>query len=144
MSCKYYKLIPEVPGELGEKTQMDSSVHPPKIEYLQFIFDGWLGDDLIECFPCFLISETLQLSLGKTDLGGFTIKEVEIAYSSLFEELYPDRKMPAFKWLVIIGKDGDDFFLDTKNNLIVSERCLGFLKEYGNLNNCEVEYFILK
>jgi hypothetical protein len=43
-----YILEPEVSGEIGERTVIDSSVHPPIVSYLHFVFMGWLGDDLIE------------------------------------------------------------------------------------------------
>jgi len=41
---------PEVACGLGEKTQMDSSVHPPIVSKLHFVFEDWLGDDIIKPF----------------------------------------------------------------------------------------------
>ena len=54
-----YLIEPEVPGGLGDKTQGDFSKHPPVIEHLHFQFEGWLGDDLLESFPCFLVSNSV-------------------------------------------------------------------------------------
>lgn len=48
---RYYRLEPEVAGELGSGTVMDVSRHPPLVSHLQFKFQGWLGDDLLETFP---------------------------------------------------------------------------------------------
>lgn len=141
MNKEYYRLLPEVPGELGERTRMDRSFNPPKISYLHFIFSGWLGDELIECFPCYLVTDTLLKYLNDNGLTGFFIKEAEISYSSLFNELYPNRGRHEFKWLVITGQTGDDFFLSPENYLVVTNRCLNVLKEHGNLNNCEIEKF---
>ncbi len=93
---KFYRLKPEVPGQLGCRTKIDSSVFPPCITHLHFVFDGWLGDELIECFPCYLVSENLLNCFLKAGLSGFEIDTAKIEYSVLFNELYPGRKMPPF------------------------------------------------
>ena len=56
----YYFIEPEVAGGWGGNTIADTSVHPPKISKLHYQFDGWLGDDLLESFPCFIVSESLK------------------------------------------------------------------------------------
>ncbi len=139
---EFYKLFPEVPGQLGEKTQMDTTSDPPTVRYLHFIFDGWLGDDLIECFPCYLITTTFLKRLLMENLSGFDIEAVEIGYSEVFKELYPNRKLPEFKWLKINGQIGNDFFLRDKC-LIVSKKVLKIFEENGNIRNCEIEKIVL-
>ncbi|WP_143709200.1 hypothetical protein [[Flexibacter] sp. ATCC 35208] len=136
---KQYRLLPEVAGQLGKHTQLDSSVHPPRIFHLHFIFDGWLGDDIIECFPCFLITESMLEKLNHIHLTGYSSKDAEISSSELYKDLHPNRDLPNFKWLIINDNLGDDFFLDKKNYLMVSERAMEILKQYGKLEHCEIE-----
>src|SRR3954454_10828086 len=66
-SCRrvvvYFALEPEVAGQLGDTTMLDTSVHPPVIQRLEYRFDGWLGDDLLESFPCFVVTERLANEL---------------------------------------------------------------------------------
>lgn len=63
---KYYMIEPEVAGEIGENTIYDNydeiinQKKKPIISHLHYIFDGWLGDELLEVTPCFLISERLK------------------------------------------------------------------------------------
>lgn len=57
---RFLKLQPEVAGGLGAKTIMNTTVHPPSVSILEYEFDGWLGDDLLESFPCFVVSERLK------------------------------------------------------------------------------------
>ncbi len=61
-NTKYFVLEPEVAGQLGEQTVMDRSTHPPTIEKLHFVFDGWLGDDIVATFPSFWVSKNLYWS----------------------------------------------------------------------------------
>jgi hypothetical protein len=139
MEFEYYKLLPETPGQLGEKTILNNTIRPPKVESLHFVFDGWLGDELIECFPCYLVTESLSYSLGSANLTGFKIIQVDISFSRLFLDLYPNREMPGFKWLEINGRIGDDFYIDEKNYLVASNKALKVIQNSGNLKYCEIE-----
>jgi hypothetical protein len=56
----WFRLGPEVPGGWGEYTQADVSVHPPVVTALHVQFAGWSGADLVESFPCFLLSHRLS------------------------------------------------------------------------------------
>src|SRR5688572_20150560 len=101
-----YFIEPEVSGQLGDKTIIDASLHPPKVERLHFIFYGWLGDDLIECFPIFLITEKLKNTLAVARLTGYEIKDCEIEESDEFK-LLQNVILPKFFWFSIIGKESD-------------------------------------
>ena len=132
--------MPEVPGQLGERTELDRSMHPPKIGHLHFIFDGWLGDELITCFPCYLVTYDLQKKLENSGLTGFEISnDLEIEYSELFSDLYPGRTMPFFVRLLIKGIIGDDFFMNGQNHLMLSERAFDFLKTLGSIKHCRID-----
>jgi hypothetical protein len=131
-----YILEPEVSGQLGEKTVIDTSVHPPIVTHLHFVFYGWLGDDLIECFPVFLITERLKLKLVEANLTGYQVKDCEVEVSDEFILLQPDVTLPGFYWFVVNGKDHDDFTI-SKNKLRISDQAYSILNQF-NLTNAIV------
>lgn len=135
-----YKLIePEVAGGLGVQTQMDNSFFPPLIKNLHYEFEGLLGDDILESFPCYIVTERLRdgIELGK--LTGVSFEEVFISKSETFLELYPDRELPNFFWAKINGESNiDDFFITEKNGLAISERAYSLMKNYS-IDQADIE-----
>lgn len=131
-----YFIEPEVSGQLGDKTIIDSSRHPPKVDLLHFVFYGWLGDDLIECFPVFLISDNLKNGLSATSLTGFEIRECKIEESDEFKLLH-NVTLPKFFWLSVTGKENDDFCISNKK-LKVSDKAFMILKQY-KIQNALIE-----
>ena len=133
-----YVLDPEVPAELGEKTILDTSVHPPIVSRLHLIFKGWMGDDLLQNFPVFLVTKRLGNKLGKSNLTGFKLRECIIESSEEFEVFNPETKLPELSWLHISGtKDVSDFYVNDKNYLTVSENAFALLSKF-NLKYCDV------
>jgi hypothetical protein len=136
---KYYALSPEVAGELGERTEMDTAVHPPVVSRLHYEFSDWLGDELVESFPVFLISTALGQSAASAGLSGFVLADAETTLSEEAEELLDGETIPEFRWLQITGRPGAaDFGQTAEARLVVSERALDLLRQ-GSLNNCGVE-----
>lgn len=120
-----YILEPEVPGGFGNRTIINSNTHPPKILKIHFIFDGWLGDQIIECFPCYLVSSELAEILVKHGVSGFVLEDVEIEKSETFLELYPERKVPPFKWFKVTGlEENCDVYINSENRLTVNKKVL--------------------
>ncbi len=133
----FYELSPEVAGHLGPDTVMDTSRHPPIVHALHYEFDGWSGDELIEAFPCFIVTDNLRQLIESAKPTGCSFGNVRVSTSEQFEELYPGRSLPSFSWLMIVGAAGrDDFGISATNNLIVSERLLHVLKR-GRLEHCD-------
>jgi hypothetical protein len=131
MNKDRWVVSPEVAGELGENTTMDSSVHPPRVYRLHHHFNGWLGDELLEAFPCFLVSSALAKSLEEARLVGFSLDTVEVSVSHEFQELYPGRPLPEFRWFKLTGEDCHaDFRLTPDFRLEVSSRALNVLKKF--------------
>lgn len=134
-----YKLIePEVAGSLGKETELDNSVFP-HVKKLNYEFDGWLGDDILESFPCYIVTKSLREDLENNKFTGISFHEVIISKSETFLELYPDRELPEFYWLKINGEAfKDDFFITEENILAISERAYFVLQNY-NINNADIE-----
>ena len=134
LSRGYYRLKPDTPGQLGNKTVPDT--------HIQFIFDDWFGDDLIACSSCFLITEKLLNKLESASLKGYIIRNAEIEFSPLYYDLNGNKNVPKFKWLYINGLPEDDFFIDEEGCLVVSSVAYEQIKAKGNIDNCEVEILI--
>ncbi|MGA2404873.1 MAG: hypothetical protein ABSG91_24750 [Syntrophobacteraceae bacterium] len=132
---KYYQLEPEVAGGFGEHTVIDRASGKMVVRKLHYEFDGWLGDELLESTPCFIVSERLARQIERAQLTGISFDDVEVTKSDQFEELYPNRQIPKFIWLKIQGEAGrDDFGIAPGLMLVISERALEVLKGLGISN----------
>jgi hypothetical protein len=137
----FYYIEPEVSGGLGENTIADTSVHPPLVKQLHYQFDGWLGDDLLESFPCYIITERLMMEIEKANLSGYKIDNVEVSKSDQFKEIYPDKELPNFYWLRADGVAGsDDFGIASDGRLVVSEKAMSILKTF-KIDQADVESY---
>lgn len=77
----YYALKPEVPGALGERTELIQRHGTyPTVKRLHFEFSyGTLGNDLITSHPVFLVTTALADALEHASLSGFAISsDVEV------------------------------------------------------------------
>ena len=137
----YYSLEPEVAGGLGDDTVMDTTVHPPQVESLHYEVEDWLGDDLIESFPCYLASKPLAARLTAAGLGTFELKDVTVTLTPEAEELLGDTTLPDFSWLAVSGTAGtDDLGVTANGQLVVSDQALALLREF-TIDNCDIEPF---
>jgi hypothetical protein len=138
---KYYSLDPDVAGEFGPNTVLDHSTRPPTAVRLHVEIDLWDGDELLEVFPCFVVSERVADIARRNRFTGAQIGPVEVTKSENFQALHPDLVLPMFVWLKVNGHPGaDDFGLADGIRLVVSERVLGCLQ----LKHCEASEFTAK
>ncbi len=139
---KYFYIEPEVAGGWGKNTVFNRTPEKPAVVHkLHYEFQGWLGDELLENSPCFIVSERVALGIEKAQLTGERFNEVEVTTSEEFKELYPGRQLPKFVWLKVEGTAGqDDFGTAPDGRLIVSERALGLLQEIGNSHALVTEF----
>ena len=135
----YYLLEPEVPGELGERVELD---HPPEgLRVLKLHFEfawGCQGDDLATSHPVFIVSERVGAVLVQERLTGFRLAEMEQTVEEQVYELDPTFTVQPFAWLQLTGEPGvDDFALD-RVDLVVSDRALAVLREHAQLSLCDI------
>ena len=130
MTKTYWHISFEVAGELAEGTEMDTSVHPPRVTRLHHRFGGWLGDDVVECVPCYLVTEGVANVLEGSALSGFELDDVEISKSPEFDEMYPGRQLPRFRWLKITATQPNeaDFRIAQEARLELSDAALALLR----------------
>ena len=70
---QYYIIEPEVAGGLGLNSNIDRTTFPPIVEKLHFVFEGWLGDPILESFPCFIVTDRLAR---KMEEAGLTLQKL--------------------------------------------------------------------
>lgn len=132
-NVSFYQLEPEVAGGWGEDTVADTTMQPPRVLQLDYCFDGWLGDDLLESFPVWIVTEKLAFLLQGSSLTGFTLDKMKTSYSEEFIDIYGRervRQMPHFQWLKISGQAGvDDFGVSAEHRLVVSDTALELLHQ---------------
>jgi hypothetical protein len=137
----FYVLEPEVAGGLGPNTVMDRNVHPPVVTKLHYEFDGWLGDEIVESFPCFLVTETLSKRFAEAAVAGGEFAPVEITRSERFREANPGLELPCFVWLKLVGRAGvDDLGVGPDHRLVVSKKVLDLI-ESTSPRGLDVEVF---
>ncbi|MFB7142784.1 hypothetical protein ACFCYN_24625 [Gottfriedia sp. NPDC056225] len=145
-----FLLEPEVAGGIGQNTIFSQSESDDENEvlHLHYEFEGWLGDELLETTPCFIITEELKNSILQSDLNGFEIKDVEVSITEEFCEWHPDLVLPNFYRLVPKGKvtnegtqyslwSGTDFSVSQKQYLVVTPKAFEVLKKH-KLNHCDI------
>ncbi|TWG93223.1 hypothetical protein L615_006400000050 [Nocardioides sp. J9] len=130
-------LEPEVPGEIGERGELDTSVHPPRVVRFHITLTGWLGDDLLEVFPVYLVTERLASILEESDLSGYALAEADVTVDE--EALIdPSLELPTFRWLQVTGSADDDVSLAEDFRLRLSDRAYELVSR-TSLQNCDVE-----
>jgi hypothetical protein len=136
----YFLLEPEVAGELGDDTVMDASVHPPVVSRLQYVIQDWLGDELLESTPCFVVTEHLAGLIEAAGLSGHRFADADVVLGEDAEELAGESiDLPKWRWLQLTGRaEADDFGASANGSLVVSERALDVLRQ-GALGNCDIE-----
>ncbi|MBH0156687.1 hypothetical protein IHV10_09940 [Fictibacillus sp. 5RED26] len=151
---KLFFLEPEVSGGHGEKTVYGTEQDIAKkgvngkVEFLHYEFEGWLGDDILESTPAFIISYTLEAALEKSEFEDYELEKCLITTSDEFKELYPDRELPAFSRFIPLGTievegehfknwSGHHFCLSSKGELIVTQKALDFFGKFS-IDNCDI------
>ena len=129
----FYYFEPEVAGGWGKNTVFDRTPGRPTIVHkLHYEFQGWMGDELLESTPCFIVSQRVAREIERSQFTGAGFDEVEITASDQFQELYPDRQLPVFVWFKVDGNAGrDDFGIAPDGRLVVSERAIEMLRSFA-------------
>lgn len=135
-----YLVEPEVAGGLGDQSEVDGSRHPPIVRRLHYVFSGWLGDEIVETFPSFIVTARLADAIVAAELVGVHFDDVVVSKDPQFERFFPEiaSKMPEWRWLRPSGQPhASDFWQRPDGRLVVSERGLDLLRRF-NLNHAEV------
>jgi len=119
-------------GGIGPKSETLREHGALVVTRLNYEFDGWLGDALLESTPCFIVTDDARQLVEAADLSGVHFADVEVTGSPTFADLYPTRELPSFRWMVVDGTlHRDDFAIAHDKRLVVAERALATLKAAG-------------
>lgn len=133
-----YRLDPQVAGELGAGTSLDTSTHPPLVRKLEYVLDLPQPDDLIQSFPAFLVSKDLGTRIKSARLTGVALTSARVSVSADYRAIYGDVPHPRYLWLQVDGTpSSSDLWLDSKFRLCASDRAFKIL-EQGKLSACQV------
>lgn len=138
---RHYVLNPEVPGGLGPRTVLDRVPgRPTHVDHLHIVFEGWLGDALLEITPSFLVTSELGRAMESAELTGMQLADVDVSTGEQFDE-QAERALPTFRWLKVTGQPcRDDLGLTEGLQIVVSERALQLIRGAG-LSHAEVSEF---
>lgn len=143
---KFYKLQPEVAGEIGESSKIEyENGKIKKIIFLEYLFNDWLGGELLSTHPCHIVTENLKEDINANNLTGIQFQKIKKSFSDEYVELNNSTDIPEFVQIVCNNfyeekKDNalQDFYVNRYKELIVSERALKVIKKH-TLNNCLIE-----
>ena len=119
-----YELRPEVPCHAGPGTVRDVTAIPPRFSNVSLEFDGWLGDDLIETFPLYAVTDRLRAALEEAGVSGMSFERVPATKSEQYMDLYPEEEIGTWSLMTVAGREGtgDDAWLSPGWVLMVSQR----------------------
>ncbi len=106
----FFIVEPEVPRQLGDNTVMDRGGPSLGVSYLEYAFDGWLGDELITAHPAFAATRSLADKFEAAGLSRFSLRDMETLRTDEFLAFFQHRELPQFVELVISGEPGVDDF----------------------------------
>jgi hypothetical protein len=135
----YHRIEPEVAGELGEGTDMDTSVHPPNVRTLHYEITDWLGDHILESYPVYIVSEQLAEALTRSAWAGSSCATAGSRSRRRRRSCSRARTCPSGAGSSSTGVAGQDHFGVTDNaRLVVSDEGLDVLNNFS-LSNALIE-----
>jgi hypothetical protein len=136
-----YSLSPEVAGDFGEESVLDTTKHPPVVSRLHYEFEGWDGDDIVATFPVTIVTDALAKAIVEHGLTGAKLDDVIVTKDPQFEMFFPTEAaaLPKWKWLRPVGRPhAADFWQKENGELIVSDKALRLLRQF-HLDHAEIE-----
>ena len=115
MGSTFFNIEPEVAGSPAAGTV--------------FVFDNWLGDDLIRAYPAVLVTTPVKRALlGLPKGSGFEVARARVRASAFYRKHSSGRRLPVFWVAQVRGRAGrDDMGLTEAGVLVVSRRVLDTL-----------------
>lgn len=128
----FFYLEPEVAGGIGPNSELHREDDKLIVTRLNYEFDGWLGDALLEATPCFIVTDEGRQMIKCAALTGVSFSDVEVTRSGEFADMHGDVGLPHFCWMIVSGTpEADDFGVASDMRLVVSERALASLQKAG-------------
>ena len=139
---EYKRIEPDVLVGMGDKT-IFAEKKPPflTVAKLHIQLEHWFGDDLMECYPCYIVTARLKEDLEeKKHFTGFEFDDVKVTKDTYFDDNYDlDIPVPKLYWLKVIGEEDKDDLYVSDCELFISDKMLAYLKKNFAINYLEVE-----
>jgi hypothetical protein len=102
------------------------------LDRVAYVFDAWLGDDLIRADPAVLATTAVKRALqGLQSSSGFEITRARTRTSGFFRKHSPGKRLPPLWAIDVRGHAGrDDMGLTPAGLLVVSRRVLDVLLDF--------------
>lgn len=138
----YFILWPEPAATPEPSSVIDSRTRPPIVHDLHCLIDDlWHGDELLQCFPTYVISGRLAELLHRSGAGSFEIREARISFTAEVVGRLDGRMPPIFRHLHVTGLAGRaPIGINPQGLLVVSGAALGLL-QVGRLAGCYAELY---
>ena len=134
----FFLLRPSVYGQLGPRTVLDRSAHPPLVSRLHYVLDILPNDDLHSVFPCHLVSGRLAKRLEAGKYSGATLADLDAEMDPQLTRQHPKASLPDMRWLQVHGVvNRDDFAVNAEGLLAVSAGVMQVLRTL-QLSGCIV------
>jgi hypothetical protein len=75
---------------------VDVKARPPRIAKLNYEFDMWPRDPLVEAVARYIVTESLKEKIAALRPSGVSFGLVEISKSGQFKDRYPNHELPQF------------------------------------------------
>jgi hypothetical protein len=129
----FYAIEPEVAGHLGSRSSL--STDKTSIDQMHYVFDGWLGDDILSTYIFFLATEEARIVIERYNGTGYSFDDALVEKSDNYYGKH-DCLAINFFWWKIHGQAGvDDCGLNKRKELVVSEKLLGEFSKL-KIGNC--------
>ena len=130
-----YSIDPQVAGELGDGTVLDSTVHPPSVSQVEFILDYPETDDIVQSFPVYLVTSQLAARIEQAEMVGIVLADAIVRPSEEYVAAFGDAPHRSYRWLQPVIVDAADAWIDSSLQLCVSDRMMSVL-EGAVLSDC--------
>ena len=128
----FIEVAPEVAAEEASVVSKDSVGSDSIV--LSVLMVRWLGSELLEMYPHYLVTRRLADALSTSNLSGFQIGECQVSYSTEFHGrvLTAFMKPPELAWLRVTGAFlKTDIAISPNKRLILSQRAIALFMQFN-------------
>jgi hypothetical protein len=131
----FHRIRPQRPSNIWKYSTTDGK---GAITRMVFAYDYWNPDPIFQDIGYFFVTRSTAAALAGADLTGYSLEDVPTVKSKDYDDSLSPREPEPVSWLKIHGEAGkDDFGIQLRAHLIVSERVLELLRRQG-LQRAEV------
>jgi hypothetical protein len=127
-------------GQLGSRTMLDTSVHPPTVLKLHIVLDAVPKSSIFGIFPAIIVSAGMAQKLVGAECTGIELKRAEFEFNEQSRASAKDKALlPSLRWCHVFGRPySEDFGFAHGTKLIISTKVK---KLIGHFDHEGVRFF---